>query len=240
MHRKAFILLILLISGTISALASPCQDTVVYEQYEFQDSIEYRGTWYYETTSLSFVAQTQEGCDSITMVTLKLVVPPPPPPPVIDTISHGVLVNKYDWILLVNHKVLKTIVAPTPDEYLWFHEEELIPDATEDHYSTTEPLSGFYKVRIRVGETWYTDTITVATRPVAKVSAYPNPAPAGQQVQMSVPGHFSYRIFSQSALPIHHGEGEEQTMLPALTEGIYLVEVTDDEQKLQTLKLIIR
>lgn len=242
MIKKQIYLLLLLLSLPIAMMAE-CQDTVVTQTYQGVDSVEYQGTWYYETISFSTTDVTEEGCDSITIVTL-IVNTPTPPEPEPDTISHHVLVNKFDWVLLVNRTILMgRYTTREPDEYRWYRNDQLLLGENKDHYSTNERLEGFYKLRIRVGERWLTDTVTI--RPLeqtgqAEASVAPNPAVNGMPARVYYPGDFQYSILNQNGILVTNGAACNTATLPALPQGIYLVNVQSEATEVKPLKLVVQ
>ena len=87
--------------------------------------------------------------EPVQLVTKECEVPPVDPPvdPPVEPTCPTILVNKYDWVLLVDNVTVRELY---PDRqvvsYRWFKDDELIEDATEDDYSEESILHGVYQV----------------------------------------------------------------------------------------------
>ena len=87
--------------------------------------------------------------EPVQLVTKECEVPPVDPPvdPPVEPTCPTILVNKYDWVLLVDNVTVRELY---PDRqvvsYRWFKDDELIEGATEDDYSEESILHGVYQV----------------------------------------------------------------------------------------------
>ena len=102
----------------------------------------WRGVLFTEPATKDTILQNQQGCDSIEL-TLTLDTAHCERP----VSLYPILVNKYDWVLLVDNKAVRRFFPDKePIAYIWYHNDQLIEDANEDDYSTEQRLEGTYQV----------------------------------------------------------------------------------------------
>lgn len=80
----------------------------------------------------------------------------------------SVLVNLYDWQLLVNKVAVQQLYPDSVvSEYLWFKDGERIEDAVEDDYSEHERLVGEFQVLLvlQSGDTICSNIVTILPLP---------------------------------------------------------------------------
>lgn len=80
----------------------------------------------------------------------------------------SILVNLYDWQLLVNNAALQSLYpGSVVTAYMWFKDGERIEDAVEDEYSELERLEGSFQVLLvlQSGDTICSNIVTILPLP---------------------------------------------------------------------------
>ena len=108
-----------------------------------------------------------------------------------------IIVNKYNWQLLVNHVALRTFFPErTPVSYQWYKDDELIDGATGDDYAEQNELHGIFQLLV-----WMDDGSYIWSNLIALTDT-PEPLPV------------SMRIYNSNGVPV-----SEQR----LTRGVYII-----------------
>jgi hypothetical protein len=175
------------------------------------------GELFTEPGDRQVLLQDQQGCDSIEY-TLHLGTTVCPPE------KHGcdsILVNKYDWVLLVNNVRVRELY---PDSivtgYQWFKNGEQIEDAVEDDYSEQDRLVGSFQVLLTFagGDTVCSNIIEIL----------PEPEPPMTMIS----------VYNSTGLLVRQWQTMNEHEQYALPKGIYLLRI-ERGKEVKTGKLCI-
>lgn len=175
------------------------------------------GELFTEPGDRQVLLQDQQGCDSIEY-TLHLGTTMCTPE------KHGcdsILVNKYDWVLLVNNVRVRELY---PDSivtgYQWFKNGEQIEDAVEDDYSEQDRLVGSFQVLLTFagGDTICSNIIEIL----------PEPEPPMTMIS----------VYNSTGLLVRQWQTMNEHEQYALPKGIYLLRI-ERGKEVKTGKLCI-
>jgi hypothetical protein len=197
---------------TITADTTVCDTLLPYR---------WRDTLFTEPARYEILYKDQHDCDSVLLLlTLDTVhcereeppTPPDPPTPPGPEL-YPLIVNKYNWVLLLDNV---TFARLFPDRFArnlqWFRNEEPIPGANDDDYSEYKELHGRFQLRLDLDndQTIWSNILEInLTEPVE------------QQIRIS--------IYDSRGMPVR----EDQ-----VTHGIYLYRYEQGEQVWTEKKLI--
>ena len=197
---------------TITADTTVCDTLLPYR---------WRDTLFTEPARYEILYKDQHDCDSVLLLlTLDTVhcereeppTPPDPPTPP-GPEFYPLIVNKYNWVLLLDNV---TFARLFPDRFArnlqWFRNEEPIPGANDDDYSEYKELHGRFQLRLDLDndQTIWSNILEInLTEPVE------------QQIQIY--------IYDSRGMPVR----EDQ-----VTHGIYLYRYEQGEQVWTEKKLI--
>ena len=197
---------------TITADTTVCDTLLPYR---------WRDTLFTEPARYEILYKDQHDCDSVLLLlTLDTVhcereeppTPPDPPTPP-GPEFYPLIVNKYNWVLLLDNVTFSRLF---PDRFArnlqWFRNEEPIPGANDDDYSEYKELHGRFQLRLDLDndQTIWSNILEInLTEPVE------------QQIRIS--------IYDSRGMPVR----EDQ-----VTHGIYLYRYEQGEQVWTEKKLI--
>lgn len=125
----------------------------------------------------------------------------------------ALLVNKYNWQLLVNHVALNRFFPErTPRTYQWYKDGALIDGANGDDYAELNELHGTFQLLV-----WFDDG-TYAWSHVISIMDTPEPQPV------------SMRIFNSNGMPV---SGDR------LTRGIYIIRYQQGDRVWTQKKIVL-
>lgn len=138
----------------------PCEEVVVKKTVTGIDSVSYGGKTYYDNVTFSHINVMENGCDSITIISIVVANTPLPEE---DPAIYGLLINKYNYILLVNEAKLQQLYPNQEATGIrWYHNGAIMSDITTMFYSTNNGLNGSYYVELDIaGKTVRSETIEV-------------------------------------------------------------------------------
>ena len=132
------------------------EEIVAHIEKTGNDSLYYNNEWYYENTTLMFYATSVGGCDSITIVNITIV---PTPPVEEDVEIAGLIINKYNWMLITNQTIINSLYPSIePDEYRWYRNGEIMGAPSWRDYNENQALHGTYQLMLRYGKEWIKST----------------------------------------------------------------------------------
>lgn len=116
----------------------------------------WRDTLFTEPATYEILYKDQRDCDTLLLI-LKLTTehcereePPTPPEPEPETL-YPLIVNKYNWQLLLDNVTFARLFPECTARALqWFKNEEPIPGATGDDYSEQNELHGRFQLRLEL------------------------------------------------------------------------------------------
>ena len=116
----------------------------------------WHGLLYNEPGSQTTTLQDDRGCDTLQITwTISLthcerpIAPPEPPDPPTPGTLYPLIVNKYNWQLLLDNVALRQLFPErTARSYQWYKNEQPIPGANEDDYAEQNELQGRFQLRI--------------------------------------------------------------------------------------------
>ena len=125
----------------------------------------------------------------------------------------AILVNKYNWQLLVNHVALNRFFPErTPRTYQWYKDGAPIDGANDDDYSELSELHGTFQLLV-----WFDDG-TYAWSHVVTILDTPEPQPV------------SMRIFNSNGMPV---SGDR------LTRGVYIIHYQQGDRVWTQKKIVL-
>jgi len=109
----------------------------------------WRDTLFTEPAKYKLLYKDRRGCDSLlyilTLDTIYCERPDPPTPP--DPECYPIIVNKYNWVLLVDNIAVQELFPNRRIlNYQWYKNGEPIPGANEDDYSEHDELHGDFQM----------------------------------------------------------------------------------------------
>lgn len=207
-----------------------------------EEEVVYKGVTYTESTTLLERGTTEFGCESVDTVHIEVT-------PIQEEYLDSLIVNEMDWIICCNNRRLRAHYPADTYEYQWYKDGQPVrsyyPDY-HDYYTEDRRLTGSFHLIVKAGtdvngtisyKRVRSNTITIAAP--SRVSVAPNPAAQGEAIRISAEGEFRYRLVSLSGLCLTSGSAEQEALLPVLPQGIYLVEIVQ-ENEVSTLKLMVR
>lgn len=206
------------------------------------DEVQYDGVTYTESTTLINRSTTNFGCEAVD--TVHIVVNH-----IVAEYLDSLIVNEMNWIICCNNRLLRAHYPADTYEYQWYKDGQAVssyyPDY-HDYYTEDRRLQGEFYLIVKAatdvnGTMTYkrvrSNTITIAAP--SQVSVSPNPASQGEAIRITAEGPFQYRLVTLSGLCLTAGSAEQNALLPVLPQGIYLVEILQ-ENEVSTLKLMVR
>ena len=135
-----------------------------------------------------------------------------------------IIVNKYNWQLLVDHTALKRFFPErTPRTYQWYRDSVAIEGATNDDYCEQNELHGIYQLLLRMDDDSYAWSIVISLTDTPDV----------QPVTM--------RIYDSMGVPVYTAQSDNGSA-PApperLARGIYIIQYQQGD-RLWTQKKIV-
>lgn len=144
----------------------PCPDllTIIADTTVCDTLMPYRwrDTLFVEPATYEILYKDQRDCDSVLYVlTLDTVHcerplpptppdPPTPPEPEPDPL-YPLIVNKYNWQLLLDNVAFRKLFPErTARSLQWYKDEQPIPGATDDDYSEQNELHGHFQLRLEL------------------------------------------------------------------------------------------
>ena len=123
----------------------------------------WRDTLFVEPTTYEILYKDQRDCDSLLYI-LTLSAehcerpdpptppdPPEPPDPPQPQTQYPLIVNKYNWQLLLDNVTFRKLFPErTATTMQWYKNDEPIPGATDDDYSEQNELNGRFQLRIEL------------------------------------------------------------------------------------------
>ena len=123
----------------------------------------WRDTLFVEPTTYEILYKDQRDCDSLLYI-LTLSTehcerpdpptppdPPEPPDPPQPQTQYPLIVNKYNWQLLLDNVTFRKLFPErTATTMQWYKNDEPIPGATDDDYSEQNELNGRFQLRIEL------------------------------------------------------------------------------------------
>lgn len=207
-----------------------------------EEEVVYKGVTYTESTMLLERDTTEFGCERVDTIHIDVTH-------VSEEYLDSLIVNEMNWIICCNNRLLRAHYPADTYEYQWYKDGQAVssyyPDY-HDYYTEDRRLQGEFYLIVKAatdvnGTMTYkrvrSNTITVAAPSLVSVS--PNPAASGDAISITAEGPFQYRLVTLSGLCLTAGSAEQNALLPVLPQGIYLVEILQ-ENEVSTLKLMVR
>lgn len=207
-----------------------------------EEEVVYQGVTYTESTTLFERDTTEFGCERVDTIHIDVTH-------VSEEYLDSLIVNEMNWIICCNNRLLRAHYPADTYEYQWYKDGQAVssyyPDY-HDYYTEDRRLQGEFYLIVKAatdanGTMTYkrvrSNTITIAAPSLVSVS--PNPASQGEVISITAEGPFQYRLVTLSGLCLTAGSAEQNALLPVLPQGIYLVEILQ-ENEVSTLKLMVR
>ena len=181
----------------------------------------WRDTLFVEPATYEILYKDQRDCDSLlyilTLSTEHCERPEPPEPPDPPTPPepecYPIIVNKYNWVLLVdNVAVQKLFPNRTVQAYQWYKNGEPIPGANEDDYSEHDELHGEFQMILKL------DGDEDICSNILEINIEQH---AEQPIQV--------RIFNSHGMPVSENQ---------ITRGIYLIRYEQGDKQWTEKKLV--
>lgn len=207
-----------------------------------EEEVVYKGVTYTESTMLLERDTTEFGCERVDTIHIDVTHVP-------EEYLDSLIVNEMNWIICCNNRLLRAHYPADTYDYQWYKDGQPVssyyPDY-HDYYTEDRRLQGEFYLIVKAatdvnGTMTYkrvrSNTITIAAPSLVSVS--PNPASQGEVISITAEGPFQYRLVTLSGLCLAAGSAEQNALLPVLPQGIYLVEILQ-ENEVSTLKLMVR